>query len=609
MKKCFSGPQIVANYSRRHFIKAFALPAVSACLFGKSAARMGPQQPANVIIVLTDDQGYGDLSCHGNPVLKTPQLDRLREQSVRFTDFHVAPVCSPTRGQLLTGRDAMGNGAWSWAFGHEMIHGNNRTMADIFRANGYRAGHFGKWHLGDNYPYRPGDKGFDETVSHGGAATHQTPDYWQNDNFDDFYRHKDGSYKKHKGYCTDVWFDLAMDFMSRCQAKRQPFFLYLPTNAPHGPHYIDQTYSKPYWQLKERAAKFFGMIANIDENMGRLVDFLKENQLAHNTILIFMTDNGATAGYHIYNAGMRGHKTMYYDGGHRVPCYVRWPAGNMGRPRDIDELTQVQDILPTLIDLCGLRCETSVRKAFDGTTLAGLLRGRVNRLQDRKLVVQWSSKDYPDYGDAAVLWKKWRLVHDRELYNIADDPGQTKNIAARHPEIVKSLKAHYGNWWESVKPVLSIYSRITIGGAENPSRLTCFEWTKKSNLQVNVTEQTHSVMAGGNVNGSWMLNVESPGLYRFELRRYPPEADTAMSAAFPETQREFKLFSACKALTVSQARLRIGCNDKTIKVKPSERAAVFEVTLPTGETEMKTWLLDPAGKELCGAFYVQVEKL
>ena len=561
----------------------------------------------NVIVVLTDDQGYGDLSCHGNPVLKTPNLDQLHSQSIRFTDFHAAPVCTPTRGQLLTGRDAMHNGAWSWAYGHEMIHGENKTMAHIFRANGYATGHFGKWHLGDNYPYRPKDKGFDETIKHGGAATHQTPDYWQNDNFDDFYLHKDGQWRQHKGYCTDVWFDLSMDFMKRCQQQGKPFFVYLPTNVPHSPYYVAKKYAEPYKDTGS-AAKFFGMLANFDENMGRLDAFLTQRGLAENTVLIYMTDNGATAGYKIYNAGMRGKKGMYYDGGHRVPCFIRWPHGNLGEPRDIDELSQMQDILPTLIELLNLQADAEKVSKFDGTSLAGLLTGRDSSVPDRKLVVQWSPRDIPAYGAAAVLWKKWRLVHDKELYNIADDPAQQNNVASQHPEIVNSMKAHYATWWKTVQPVVSIYSRIGIGGDENPSRLACFEWTKRTS-KVNVTCQGLGVSSGGNVNGSWMLNVMTPGRYRFELRRYPKEADFAMSGAYPKTQREHFLFRQCKALPVAKARLKIGAFDQTVAVQPTDKHAPFELELPAGDIEMRTWLLDANGAELCGAYYVDVTKL
>ena len=444
------------------------LPFVLCSLITAVAAAEKP----NVIVVLSDDQGYADFSCHGNPVLKTPNLDRLHSQSIRFTDFHVAPVCTPTRGQLLTGRDAMHNGAWSRESGREMIHVGNVTMADVFKANGYMTGHFGKWHLGDNYPFRPSDKGFDESVTFGGAAVHQAPDYWQNDNLDDFYRQPDGSWKQYKGYCTDVWFDLSIDFMRRCNNEQKPFFVYLPTNAPHTPTYVEAKYSSRY---EGRAAKFFGMIANLDENMGRLESFLIESGLADDTIVIFLTDNGGALGLRTFDAGLRGRKKDYFEGGHRAACFVRWPNGGFGEPRDIDELSQVQDLLPTLVDLCALELERDTSPVFDGASLAGLMTGKQNQLADRKLVVQWSELDYPKRGHAAVMWKKWRLVHDTHLYNVALDLGQTKNVADQHPEIVKAMQDHYAAWWETVEPVVAIHSRPIIGGLENPSRLTCFE--------------------------------------------------------------------------------------------------------------------------------------
>lgn len=564
----------------------------------------------NVIVILTDDQGYGDLSCLGNPVLKTPNLDQLYEQSVRLTDFHVAPVCTPTRGQLLSGRDAMHNGAWSWAYGHEMIHQENTTMADIFRSNGYRTGHFGKWHLGDNYPYRPQDKGFDETVNHGGAAIHQSPDYWQNDGFDDFYKHIDGTWKQHKGYCTDVWFNLSMDFMKRCSDEGKPFFLYLPTNAPHGPHYVEEKYSSPYKHIdtegryKRKMANFFGMIANFDENMGRLEAFLRENSLGENTILIFMTDNGGTSGVELYNAGMRGNKGKYYDGGHRVPCFIRWPDGRLEEGLDINELVQVQDLLPTLIDLCELDCSQETMDRFDGVSLAGLITGSQKKLDSRKLVVQWSPQDYPEKGQAAVLWKKWRLVHGEELYNLAEDPAQEHDVAQQHPGIVDRMQEHYEDWWESVHTVVSKYSAIGIGGDEDPVRLCCFDWTKKSS-KTNVTQQT-SIWQGALANGSWKINVESAGQYRFELRRYPREADFAISGAYPEVRREYREFPECKALPVKSARLKVGEFEKIIPVGAADKTAVFELALQEGELEMKTWFIDPEGNELCGAYYVDV---
>ncbi|MDE2955224.1 MAG: sulfatase-like hydrolase/transferase, partial [Gemmatimonadota bacterium] len=197
----------------------------------------------NVIFVLTDDQGYGDLSCHGNPVIKTPYLDVLREESVRFTDFHVSPMCTPTRGELMTGQDALRNGATFVCMGRSLINPELPTIADIFGNNGYRTGHFGKWHLGDNYPYRPQDRGFQETIHHPAWGITSAADYFGNDYFDDTYRHN-GEYEAFEGYCTDVWFDEAMKWIER--SDDGPFFAYIATNAPHTPLWVPDKYRQPY---------------------------------------------------------------------------------------------------------------------------------------------------------------------------------------------------------------------------------------------------------------------------------------------------------------------------------------------------------------------------
>ncbi|MHC5056243.1 MAG: sulfatase-like hydrolase/transferase, partial [Planctomycetota bacterium] len=248
----------------------------------------------NVILVMTDDQGYGDLSCHGHPTLKTPHLDGLHAESTRFTDFHVSPTCSPTRAALMTGRYNNRAGVWHTIMGRSILLRDEVTAADVFAANGYRTGFFGKWHLGDNYPFRPEDRGFQTVWRHGGGGVGQTPDYWGNDYLGDTYW-IDGKPTKFEGYCTDVWFDGLLKFV---EANRErPFFAYVPTNAPHGPFISPPEYPNQ---------GFYGMIRNIDDNMGRLMKRLDELGLAQDTILIFMTDNGTAAGN--FPAGMRGRK-------------------------------------------------------------------------------------------------------------------------------------------------------------------------------------------------------------------------------------------------------------------------------------------------------------
>ncbi|MCX7825240.1 MAG: sulfatase-like hydrolase/transferase [Verrucomicrobiae bacterium] len=436
-------------------------------------AAPGASAKPNVIIVITDDQGYGDLSCHGNPVLKTPHLDRLHAESIRFTDFHVAPMCTPTRGQLMSGVDCLRNSAMNVSSGRAMLRRELPTMANVFAAGGYRCGLFGKWHLGDNYPYRPQDRGFHETVWYPSSHIGSAPDFWNNHYFNDTYYHN-GRRERFGGYTTDVFFGEAMKWMRARAAARQPFFCYLPTAAAHGPLFVPQKYRDLYKDQKPNVARFFGMIANIDENMGRLEAFLRETGLRDHTIVIFMTDNGGTVGVPVFNAGMRGRKIELYEGGHRVPCFIRWPGGKLRAPGDVGGLTQAQDLLPTLAELCGLKSQT----AFDGANLADVLRG-AREVPDRTLVSQFSRMDRPSpqRGDACVMWRRWRLIHDRELYDLATDPQQKQNVIGRHPDVAARLRAHYAKWWDGVAPRVDEAQRIVIGhAAENPALLSPCEW-------------------------------------------------------------------------------------------------------------------------------------
>ncbi|MHC4646853.1 MAG: arylsulfatase [Planctomycetota bacterium] len=601
-----------ARQSRRSFLANVGLGMAAAAVCGCNGAfertRAVRNRP-NVILIITDDQGYGDLSLNGNPVLKTPNLDKLASESVRLTDFHVAPICSPTRSQLLTGQDALRNGAFSWAYSREMIRQGIPTIADIFGANGYRTGHFGKWHLGDNYAYRPQDRGFDETIHHGGAAISQSTDYWDNDYFDDYYSHN-GLYRKYKGYCTDVWFDQTMKFIERCRRKSEPFFIYLPTNAAHEPLYVPDIYCQPYLSEGPYLSKFYGMIANIDENMGRLKTFLEKTGLRDDTVIVWLTDNGAprnaTKSGRVHNAGMRGRKASLYDGGHRVPCFIRWPNGNLRGPCDVDQLTQCQDILPTLVELCGL--STPPNAAFDGASLVGLLTDGSAQIGDRMLVVQCARKPMPDKWDSAVLWNKWRLVHGKELYNIRYDPGQSKDVSREHPDVFNRMREHYEKWWAQIGPTLSEVSPIVVGSdKENPTSLRLFDWFRVEG-HGNVTGQNTVRMAAA-INGPWKINVARAGRYRVALRRWPVEAVTALGDGLPAKSGFEDTFPEGKALPIAGARLKVRSFDKTLAVSGSELEAVFDVELESGPATLQTWFLDDDGEELCGAYYVYVKRM
>lgn len=586
----------------RIFASTFLLTTALGAPLPSAAAE--PPRP-NVLVILTDDQGYADLGAHGNPVLKTPHLDRLHGESVRLENFHVAPVCTPTRAQLLTGMDALRTRAYNVSSGRALLRADVPTAADIFAANGYRTALFGKWHLGDNYPFRPEDRGFQETLSFGSSTLTSVATAWNNDYFDPTLRHN-GTGKKFPGYCTDVFFDQAMAWMRERHAQAQPFFLYLPTNTPHVPLRVPDRYRAPYrgLGLPGNLATFFGMIANIDENMGKLEAFLRETGLRDNTIVIFMSDNGSAQGYGYYNAGMRGGKKTLFEGGHRVPAFIRWPAGGLGTGA-VPELTQVQDLLPTLVELAGLQDTRGAK--FDGVSLAPRLRGRETSLADRSVVIQFTAQGNAlarKGRRAAVAWRQWRLIEDKELYDLTSDPAQKTDVASLHPDMVARMRTTYEKWWAGVEPVIARTEAVVIGSEhENPTQLTAADW-----LDV-FLDQSADVRSAEKRNGAWQVDVARAGRYEISLSRWPADADLAMTAASPVLRGPDGGYAAGVALPVAAARLRIGDVDERREVAPEAKTAPFTVTLQPGRTELKTWLLDGQGQELCGAYYVYVRRL
>jgi arylsulfatase A-like enzyme len=573
---------------------------VLSCLALTAAATLSAVDRPNVIILLTDDQGYGDLSCHGNPHLKTPHLDRLHGESTRLVDFHAAPMCTPTRAQLMTGYDAMRTGAYNVSSGRALLRREFPTAADIFGSNGYRTAIFGKWHLGDNYPYRPQDRGFQESVWFPSSHISSAPDYFNNDYFDDVYFHN-GKREAFKGYCTDVFFREAREWMRQRAASKESFFLYLPLNAPHGPLFVPDKYREPFRHLDPRIASFYAMIANIDDNVGQLDEFLRESGLRENTLFIYMTDNGTATGDTVYNAGMRGKKVALYEGGHRVPCFVRWPAGKLRAGADIDGVTRVQDILPTLIDLCGLKHNPP--RPFDGTSLGGVLRRPGETVPDRMLVTQYTrlNASRPKKGDALVFWKRWRLVADSELYDLSTDPEQKRNIIADHANVAGLMRDHYERWWAEIGPRVFEFLPVHIGAAqENPTLLSPCEWQDVFvDQQAQVRRQKR--------NGVWTLFVERDGTYQFALRRWAREADAPITAAMPAHEGVDGRFAAGDAFPIARAELKIGDAKQSKAVGSEDHEVAFTVNLQRGPTELQTWFRDADGAEIAGAYYVYVE--
>ncbi len=578
----------------------------------------------NVILILTDDQGYGDLACHGNPLADTPNLDKLHAESIRLTDFHAAPMCTPTRGQLFTGLDAARNGALNVSSGRTLLRSELPTMADIFHADGYRTGLFGKWHLGDNYPYRPQDRGFEETLWFPSSHISSLPDYWENDYFDDVYCHN-GQRKRFEGYCTETFFGKAMNWMETCIRNEESFFACLPTNAPHYPLYVPAPDRQAIEAIfKEKAdllpdekhvpqlIRFLAMICNLDRQIGLLRDFLDKQGVAEDTILIFMTDNGSTFGSCYYNAGMRGAKCSLWEGGHRVPCFIHWAAGLLGEPRDIEGLTQVQDILPTLAELCGLPLPD---RKYDGIDLTPVLRGRECVPEDRFVAINYSRMPRFDYPTphalsvvrkegAAVLWKRWRLLENVALYNLDTDPLQEQNVIEEYPQIAAEMRDMLDRWWAEVEPLANEIQYVIVGSDhENPSLLTACEW------QDVFVDQQKQVRNGRHCNGYWHIDVAKEGTYQFDLRRWPEESKLDLRAACPETELFDGHLDKGVALPIARARILVDRRHYECQIEQGAESATFELALPAGRTLLHTWFDDDRGEPVCGAYYVQVTRL
>ncbi|HWB55270.1 MAG TPA: arylsulfatase, partial [Tepidisphaeraceae bacterium] len=401
--------QIHRNITRRDALGMLAGGVAAASIAKSLPAASVPRKQPNVVFVLMDDVGYGDLACLGNPVIKTPNIDALWAQSTRLTNFHVSPTCSPSRCSLMTGRYCNSVGVWHTIHGRNLLSTNAVTLAECFKSSGYRTANYGKWHLGDNYPCRPQDRGFDDAVVCGGGGVWQAPDYFGNDDVDDSYIHN-GEFQKYAGFSTDIFFQLTMDFILDSKKKNAPFFCYLATPAAHEPVWANDKDAAPYQGVAGLPHPgFYGMIANIDENLGRLVQFLKDQALLDDTILIFSSDNGTGEGEEVFNAGMRGSKASPYEGGHRVPIFIHWPNGGMAEARDISALTAHIDLLPTLADLCGLQNRGS---NIDGRSWRPLLEESAGAWHDRAIVIDSQREEtLVKWKDTVVMTQQWRLVN------------------------------------------------------------------------------------------------------------------------------------------------------------------------------------------------------
>ncbi|MDO5977918.1 arylsulfatase [Flavivirga spongiicola] len=582
----------------------FLLVMQSSCADKKASETSKLDNRPNVIIVITDDQGYGDLGHTGNSIIKTPHIDKFSTESVNLTNYHVGTTCAPTRAGLLTGRNCNRNGVWHTIMGASILNEGETTLADVFKANGYSTGMFGKWHLGDNHPFLPYDRGFQETFYHGGGGVGQTPDYWNNDYFDDTY-FRNGVPEKKTGYCTDIWFDEAIKFIE--DKKDNPFLCYLSLNAPHSPYNVPQEYYNLYKdeeQLSENQKRFYGMITNIDDNFSKLINRMESLGIVENTIMIFTTDNGtASRGY---NAGMRGTKGSEYDGGHRVPFIIRWPKGNLIGGEKLNELTAHVDVLPTLTSLTGQSFKAT--KTMDGKDVSSYLLNK-EEIGNRYLVTDTQRVPWPIKGkQSCVMNGDWRLIHGTELYNISEDPGQKTNVAEQYPKRVMEMNTFYQNWWSQVIKETK-HSIINLGTTDAVDVITCHD--AHTTDQYPPWNQTQIRKGKTMKPAPFLVNFVKSGTYRFHLRRWPVESKLALGAEVKDSIPSTSFANARingKAMKFVKAHLEVANQKKTIKVDNNSESAILEVEVPQGKTKLFAYF-DMENGEQSNAFYINVEKV
>ena len=479
------------NLSRRQFLAA-------------STATVVPTDAAtrpNVVVIMTDDQGFGDVGIHGNAKIRTPNMDRIAREGVQFTRFQVCPVCSPTRASLMTGRYNYRTGVVDTFLGRSMMYPSEVTLPELLKKAGYRTGIFGKWHLGDNYPLRPKDRGFERSVVIKGGGLGQPSDFPGGGSYTNPILLNDGKAQRFKGYCTDIFTDEALRFID--DNKKRPFFVYLATNAPHTPLEVpDQSIvaAKRDAGLDEQTARVYTMVENADANIGRVLEKLRTHGLERDTIVIFMTDNGPQQAR--YNSGMRGLKTTVYDGGIRVPFFLRWPAV-VKAGSQVDRIAAHIDVLPTLLSACGVATPSH---QMDGRSLMPLLQNPKADWPDRRLFTQWHRGDSPEpFRSCAVRTQRWKLVNGKELFDIEADPAEKNDVSQAHQDVVKELRAAYEEWFRDVSGTHGYAPpRIAIGSKhENPVILTRQDWRGP---RAGWTDESL---------GYWEVDVVEDGMYEF----------------------------------------------------------------------------------------------
>ncbi|MEL6106831.1 MAG: sulfatase-like hydrolase/transferase [Planctomycetota bacterium] len=503
-------------------------------LAGVLAEAAESRNQPNVVLVMTDDQGYGDVRSHGNPLIDTPNLDRLAADGARFENFFVSPLCAPTRASLLTGRYHIRTGTVNVSNNLEIMRSEETTIAELFRASGYTTALFGKWHNGEHYPYNPNGQGFDEFL---GFCAGHIGNY-----FDPVLEHNAGTIET-RGFITDVLTNKAMEWIETHRGER--FFCYIPYNAPHTPYQVPEDYFAKYSarDLDVKTATLYGMVENIDDNIGRLLKKLEELGLQEDTIVLFLTDNGPNTRDR-YNGGMKGHKGHVDEGGVRVPLFVHW-NGRIRPGRVVKGLAAHIDLLPTLADLCGIEVPKDLE--LDGRSLKSSLLTQDAAPSDRMIFTHryWSKKLQLPNGAARSLRYRYVLTGKGEsLFDLVKDPGQTHDISQAFPEQLQSHRAAYRSWFADVSKDWALESLIPCGYREFPiTHLHAVQSSIGGSLQFHGRGFHHDWIVNWKDPRdeiSWDLQVVEAGNYRVAIKYTCPKPDIGSSVRVTVNDGEVK---------------------------------------------------------------------
>ncbi len=550
---------------------------------------------------MTDDQG-NNVGFQGNPHVTTPHIDRLAQQSVRLTNFHQMPLCTPSRAALMTGKYAEQTGAWRTSLGRTLMRGDNVTIAEAFKLGGYATGQFGKWHLGDNWPMRPQDQGFDEVVGLRCGAIGQIADYWGNDYFDDTYYHN-GEPQQYEGYCTDVFFDETIRFIKANSDK--PFFIYLAPNVTHLPLKVAEEYSRPHIEkgIDEKLAILYGMIDSLDENVGRLMACLQETGLYEDTIILVTTDDGVQSAAvsrtpNFWNMGMRGDKGSMEEGGHRVFAFLRWPAGSIDVGTDNNTLISVMDVYPTLLDLCGLECPAGLE--FSGRSVKPYLASPLDpEDDDRTIFFYYFNPKKLDQRENqnCVIWKNWRLLAGTHLYDVSKDRMQENDVAAEHPKVVEEMNARFDAYHARGKMLVQEPVRFVLGDPQAP----VVDLTSQDVYWVKDISGSQAFGQGDaeklkQAHGPYKVIIVRPGKYTFTLSRYPLYTGLPLGKGGRNMETDF---------AIEKVRMSVAGQTVEKAVTPEDTHATFTLDLKAGDADLDTALIGDGKNGV--AYFVTVE--